>query len=252
MKIVTWNCNGALRKKTQHLEDFKADILVIQECEDPAKSTKEYQDWAGDYLWTGESKNKGIGIFVKNENTIEPLNWNDAYHLKVNGRRNISQSWKTNDLQTFLPCRINGKYTLLGIWTKKNKSPNFGYIGQLWKYLQIHKNDLAGDNVFLCGDLNSNVFWDEKDRWWNHSDVVAELEEINIHSLYHNYFNEAQGSETRKTLFLYRNPEKSYHIDYFFGSKKLIKDSMIEVLDIDPWLQYSDHVPLFITIEDIE
>ena len=58
MNIITWNCNGAFRNKLQLLEKYLSDILVIQECEDPSKSTKDYKEWATNYLWTGKSKNK--------------------------------------------------------------------------------------------------------------------------------------------------------------------------------------------------
>lgn len=36
----------------------------------------------------------------------------------------------------------------------------------------------------------------------NHSDVVKELKEVGIESLYHNYWNEEQGKEKRPTLFI--------------------------------------------------
>jgi len=49
--IATWNCNGAFRKKFEALMQFKADILVIQECEDP-EVTKDigYKSFAQNYL----------------------------------------------------------------------------------------------------------------------------------------------------------------------------------------------------------
>jgi exonuclease III len=66
MKIITWNCNGAFRKKFHALLQFNADIIVIQECENPAESKDlEYNNWAKNYLWIGDSKNKGLAIFAK-------------------------------------------------------------------------------------------------------------------------------------------------------------------------------------------
>ena len=64
MKIVTWNCNGGLRNKLHAVDSLDADLVVVLECEDPAQSTKAYREWAGDYIWYGKNKNKGIGVFV--------------------------------------------------------------------------------------------------------------------------------------------------------------------------------------------
>jgi hypothetical protein len=37
MKLLTWNCAGAFRKKTGQLTRFNPDLAVIQECERPEK-----------------------------------------------------------------------------------------------------------------------------------------------------------------------------------------------------------------------
>jgi exonuclease III len=235
MKIISWNCNGAFRKKFHALLELNADILVIQECENPKESNDlEYKNWANNYLWIGDSKNKGLGIFAKEEINIQPLDW--------------TNSFKDHSVKHFIPCLINNDFQLLGVWTHQNKSPNFGYIGQLWKYLQVNKTKFR--KIIIAGDLNSNAIWDEWDRWWNHSDVVKELEAINIASLYHKYFKELQGKETKPTFFLQRNISKSYHIDYCFSSKEFTDNlKSVEVLEFEDWHHLSDHVPVIITLK---
>lgn len=66
MKIITWNCNGAFRNKFEYLSNLEADICVVQECENPAQTNhKECKKWAENYLWIGDSKNKGADFFAK-------------------------------------------------------------------------------------------------------------------------------------------------------------------------------------------
>jgi exonuclease III len=58
MKILTWNCNGAFWKKFEELSLLDADILVIQECENPKEcSHLAYKKWVNNFLWIGENKN---------------------------------------------------------------------------------------------------------------------------------------------------------------------------------------------------
>ena len=143
---------------------------------------------------------------------------------------------------------VNNEFQLLAVWTHQNNSSNFGYIGQFWKYLQINKSKFR--KIIIAGDLNSNTKWNQWDKWWNHSDVIKELEEINIESLYHKFSNEVQGQETKPTFFLQRNVAKSYHIDYFFASKEFISNfKRIYVEDFANWKHLSDHVPLIITLK---
>lgn len=234
MNIITWNCNGGFRNKLHNLEEYVYDILVIQECEDPVKSTKAYREWATNYLWIGKSKNKGIGVFCKNDITLKQLDWSD-----------INSNYKNEQLESFLPCIINDEIILIAVWTKKANSEVFGYIGQLWKYLQLHKDKLKDKKVMIVGDLNSNVVWDKWDRWWNHSDVVKELEDIGIKSLYHLIYQEEQGNETIPTFYLQRKLDKPYHIDYIFASNNMIsKQAKLTIGSASKWLSFSDHMPM--------
>lgn len=231
MKVVSWNCNGAFRKKYCYIEDaYSPDLMVIQECEDPAQSTAAYKEWAGNYLWVGTSKNKGIGIFDRSDLGITSLDW-DA-----------------GPLELFLPCTV-ANTLVLGVWTKYANSPNFRYIGQLWKYLQLHKAKLEkSERTLICGDWNSNPIWDEWDRWWNHSDVTRELADIGITSLYHNSTNETAGQELTPTLYHQKNPDKPYHVDYALASKTIRSDG-IQIGSINDWLKHSDHMPLVFSVE---
>lgn len=232
MKLITWNCNGAFRKKFEHLTAFDADILLIQECENPEESKDaKYIEWATNYLWSGDTKNKGIGIFAKPHIKLSKLDWPTEY----NG----------HNVKHFLACSVNDQFNLLNVWLHQNNSPNFGYIGQLWKYIQINRHNLI--NCIIAGDFNSNVKWDEWDRWWNHSDVVRELADLQIISLYHHITLEDQGNETAPTFHLQRNLIKPYHIDYCFASTNLISAKPhVMVGKFHEWINISDHVPLII------
>jgi Endonuclease/Exonuclease/phosphatase family len=226
LRIATWNCNGALRKKWQTLEPLDADVLVVQECEDPARSSDDaYLHWSGKYLWTGASKHKGIAVFVREGVTLErvPLD--------------------LEQLRLFLPCLVNGA-PLLAAWTMRSNSRTFGYIGQLWKFLETYKTFLDHPRGLLLGDLNSNVQWDFRDRWCNHSNVVRDLGELGLRSAYHQHLVLPQGNEPDPTFYLHRNLQKPYHIDYAFTGKAWSVND-VQIGQARQWLTYSDHMPLW-------
>jgi len=232
MKIITWNCNGAFRNKHHAIEDEGADIWVIQECEDPARSTKAFKALVGeDYLWVGANKNKGIGVFSRKGLKLKRMDLDDE------------------GLQLFLPCVVNESINLIAVWTKHAGSPNFRYIGQFWKYLQIHKDVIRKMKPIICGDFNSNSIWDEWDRWWNHSDVVRELKDEGMESLYHFSTGEKQGEELSPTLYMHRKFERPYHIDYAFLPVGFLNSSGVRVGLYEEWIEYSDHMPVIMEVD---
>lgn len=230
MRVVSWNCCGGLRNKLGALLALNADIYIIQECEDPSRSNdKAYAQWSTGSLWVGGNKNKGLGVFSRNT-------------------RLASIDWPRDSLELFLPFTANEHLTILGVWTRQANSPNFRYIGQAWKYLQAHGNKIPRQRSLVLGDFNSNACWDEWDRWWNHTDVVRELSELGLESIYHHCNSEAQGKETQPTFFMHRKRARPYHIDYAFASAELMKGASISVGDPEQWLEFSDHMPIVVDI----
>lgn len=230
MKIVTWNCNGAFRKKFESLSYMNADIYIIQECEDPEKCKDQlYKDWASNYLWLGNNKNKGLGVFAKKNILLTRLDWDST------------------GLESFIPFRVNGEYLFLAVWTKQSNSSTLQYIGQLWKYLQTHQSKLHTSKSIICGDFNSNACWDKQHRW-NHSEVVNDLAKLDIHSIYHHVNNLQQGKEATPTFYLHRNIEKYYHIDYAFASSNLLPLANLEIGNPNEWMALSDHMPIIFDI----
>ena len=231
MQITTWNANGKFREKFQDIARLESDIYIIQECEDPNHAKGEYKKWATNAAWIGKVKHKGLGIFARASIKLQRLEWID------------------NDIQSFLPVRINNQFNLIGVWTKHSKEHR--YIGQAWKYLQLHAERMAVGPVVFCGDFNSNKIWDKPHRNWNHSDVVRELASINIISLYHVKTGEEQGEESADTLYLQKNVEKPYHIDYAFCSRDLIdaKGILLNIGSHKDWLSLSDHMPVTFNID---
>lgn len=220
IKILSWNCGGRFRDKFKYLSSINADILVIQECENPQTSkSKEYQKFANNYIWTGETNSKGLGVFAKEGIQIRENNW-----LKY-------------CLRNFISVRINDSFDLVAVWACKP------YIDEYYIYQQINISNF-NENTILIGDFNSNAIWDTKHGTRTHSAVVKQLESIGIHSAYHYIFNDKQGEESQNTFFLYRNLNKGYHIDHCFTSSNHIKN--YTVMNPDEWIDKSDHIPILI------
>ena len=234
MKIITWNCNMAFRKKADFILAYKPDILIVPECEHPKKL--KFNDGIPkptDNLWFGTNRNKGLGIFSYSK-----------FRFKLRKTHNPK-------LKMVIPIAVSGgkyDFTLYAIWANNPDDPDGQYVEQVWKAINFYSELLNNERTILVGDFNSNTIWDRKYREGNHSNVVRALENKGILSTYHLFHKQVQGQEIHPTLYMYRHKDKPYHIDYCFVSKDIAdKIKSVEIGEFDFWSQYSDHVPVIIT-----
>lgn len=232
MKIISWNCNMAFRKKSKAILDLSPDILVVQECEHISKY-KEHEliSASNQFIWIGENLNKGIGIFSFNE-----------YQIKLSDT--YSDRYKY-----IIPLEVSGdkNFNLFAIWAMPDKMQKAtSYIGQIWQSIEYYKDELNKSSV-LIGDWNSNQIWDKKRKVGNHTQTVDKLKKQQIQSLYHTIHKVKHGEENDPTLYLTKNIKKPYHIDYCFASTELItEETTVQIGTYEDWIRLSDHMPLIV------
>lgn len=233
MKIITWNCNMAFRKKAHFILEHNPDVLVIQECEHPDKLFFS-DDVAkpNDVLWFGQNFNKGLAVFSYND-----------FHLTALQDQN-------DTFRHVIPISVTSPeidFNLFAVWANNPSDKDGAYIEQVWKAVAHYDKLLINTRTILIGDFNSNKFWDRKGRLTNHENLVNLLEQKGIFSTYHVHHKQLQGLEAHPTLYMYRHENKPYHLDYCFASEDMV--SKIETLvvgDYNFWKIYSDHMPLII------
>jgi exonuclease III len=229
MKIISWNCSQAFRKKWTRIAEMLPDIAVIQECESIEKLNKCYERTFTSALWFGDNSNKGIGVFS-----------NDLYEFSVHPSYDDNFRW-------VVPVRVSGaeSFTIMIVWTKAHRDTKQSYIGQLYLALRQYESILQNETCIVVGDLNSNAIWDGIPRVGNHTTVVNILKAHDLISAYHAHYNEQHGSETTPTYYFHYNQNKGYHIDYaFIPIAWLNKLKEVAVGTYDLWRPVSDHVPL--------
>ena len=230
MKIITWNCNMAFRKKVNMVLQYQPDLLVIPECEHADKIIFPRPPTSA--IWYGDNPHKGVGVFSFGNYKLELLGCYDP------------------SFKTILPIAVSGdniNFTLFAIWANNPHDKGNQYIGQIWKAIHHYQHLIKPTRTILIGDFNSNSIWDKPRRVGNHTHVVEKLGSKQIKSVYHHHFDQVHGSEEQPTFNLYKNPNKPYHIDYCFVSEDiLLKLASVKIGSYNQWREYSDHLPLIV------
>ncbi|MBK9015033.1 MAG: endonuclease/exonuclease/phosphatase family protein [Saprospiraceae bacterium] len=233
MKVITWNCNMAFRKKSKFIDEFEPDILIVPECEHPEKIKFERQP--NDVFWYGQNKNKGLAVFSFTNFKINLLDFHEENYRMI-----LPLNFST-------PTNI---FTVFAVWAYNPKDPFYKYIGQVWKAVQFYQKQMGNQNTMLVGDFNSNSIWDKLDRKVSHTEVVGYLSQQGFESAYHKFYELPQGQEKHPTLYMYRHENKPYHIDYCFVSSDLVgKLKSVQVGEYSKWSQLSDHMPLIVEFD---
>lgn len=242
LRIVAWNCNMALQRKFDALLALAPDLAVVSECAAPgvASRRRDLPSWRPPDVWVGTNPHKGLGIYA------------------FNGYRARLAAGHLPNLRHVAPVLVEGPvaFTLFGVWAQ-NASGGISrkfQLGPLRRALAAYRHLLAAAPCVLAGDLNNNVRWDRPGWRVNHAGAVAALERHGLVSAYHAVSGEAQGEETRPTLYWRDRREDGprYHIDYVFVPKRWCdRITHLSVGAFQNWCGsgLSDHVPVVVDID---
>ncbi|SDK18649.1 Endonuclease/Exonuclease/phosphatase family protein [Halovenus aranensis] len=242
--VVTWNCSQAFRRKKDHvLQAYNPDILVIQECENPAV----YGDWGefSDWVWDGNDDTRGIGIFARNGIELTEEHGNNRASIAA---------------ETSSPVDV------IGVWTKNDATnPANRYISQAYTALKKY-DDWLDEDTLVVGDFNWNATFPQSPHLeplqHDFTETIQLLQAHNLTSAYHATTGCGFGEEHDPTYYARnrswngRNEETGalYHTDYVFLNTDLvpaITDVQLGTKQdwVYNWDGCSDHVPVRVTLE---
>ena len=226
IRIISWNCNMAYAAKQEDILALHPDVVLLQEC-----SERHIKASGAPFAhWVGKNPHKGLGVLGFGQH---------AYTL--NSAYTPTYPW-------FLPFRVEDEHlNVLGVWAHV-KERQERYVRITHQAIDYYHAFLEAGLSLVIGDFNSNTIWDAAHAGYSHSALVEKLEQLQMRSVYHAQTQEPQGRETVSTFYLYRHPNKGYHLDYVFVSESLLVNVTLTIPDPGKWLQSSDHLPLLLDI----
>lgn len=237
MKLVTWNCQGAFRKKYELIADMRPDLAVIQECEAPEKLPWKKGRPPTNTCWFGEKSSKGVGVFSWTDLQFAPLEGYDA------------------SIRYCIPLKITSPYQfhLIAVWAMDHPEDRLSYSSQVFQAVGLYREFIQAADTVMLGDYNSSKRSTPRSRIGNHTTLTNTLDLLWLVSAYHQFFHEKQTMEKRATFFRGRKNEKVSHIDYaYIPVRWLRRLRQVEVGSPETWLALSDHCPVIVDIQEKE
>jgi endonuclease/exonuclease/phosphatase family metal-dependent hydrolase len=216
----------AYATKQEGILALHPDVVLLQEC-----SEKHIKESGAPFAhWVGKNPHKGLGVLGFGQHDYS-----------------ISSAY-TSTYPWFLPLRVEDVHlNVLGVWAHVNEKQE-RYVRITHQATDYYRAFLEEGLSLAIGDFNSNTIWDTAHARYSHSALVEKLAQLQMRSVYHVQTREPQGRETVSTFYLYRHPNKGYHIDYAFVSQSLLEKTALTIPDARRWLQRSDHLPLLLDV----
>jgi endonuclease/exonuclease/phosphatase family metal-dependent hydrolase len=140
----------------------------------------------------------------------------------------------------------------VGIWSCPSGGGGPAYLQEVRRGVEAHARWLSADGPrVVAGDLNVTGGGTSAAGFRRLADQLAEL---GLHSVYHAFFGEPLGAETRPTYFHLRHEARPFHIDFCFLSADLLERvTHVELGTYADWVDrasrgVSDHVPLVVDL----
>jgi exodeoxyribonuclease-3 len=237
MKLITWNCQGAFRKKYELIADLVPDLAVIQECESLEKLTWKKGRPPTCSRWFGEKSSKGVGVFSWTDLEFAPLSDYDT------------------SIRYCIPLVISRPYQfhLIAVWAMDHPEDRLSYSAQVFQAVGQYREFIQAADSVMLGDFNSSKRSTPRSRIGNHTTLTNAIDLLWLISAYHQYFHEKPNQEKRGTFFRGRKTAKVAHIDYaYIPVRWLRRLKQVEVGAPEIWLAHSDHCPLIVDIQEKE
>jgi exodeoxyribonuclease III len=236
LRIVTWNCNMALRHKFEALLSLRPDVAIIQECAEPDGDTdRGWRPAYHDADWIGFNAQKGLGIFTFGDLTL---------------RRHAAYAER---FSLYLPVEISGpcRFNLLGVWVADARKIPPGATNDPLRAIGFYRPFLATAPAVVAGDFNRlPQQMSTRSKEYPGASVVEMLADARLVNA-DTAMSDASGQDAlHRTHYHQRHSSRGFVVDYLYiPAAERTRLTAFEVGDPHDWLRWSDHVPLVAEVD---
>ncbi len=238
-RVASWNCNMALHRKLEALDELDADIAILPEIARPDIVARKAPGFIADRcVWDGGNPNKGLGILAK------------SYHWEFR----LDDSYDPSN-GIVMPVQVSGpvQFNLMAVWSLhvNGKKATSNAPGAVIRALETSAEFCRDAPLVVAGDFNNSAIWDRPGNVNNMAAIDEILRDYGLVSAYHVAYSAQLGSEPDPTLY-WRDRKRDgyrYHIDYIYIPRAWTRAHYsLTVGGFDDWVGSgrSDHVPLVV------